>query len=100
MQNISYIIVITDAIHIVEKIFDPSMHLYQQQLIVIFKELRVFFNKHVDNIIEFWNCSNDEWHLYTVVNKETEKFNLVFLYLSKSLWDFSKKEECNDIIKE
>ena len=29
IQDVSYIIVITDAIHIVKKIFDLSMHLYQ-----------------------------------------------------------------------
>jgi len=60
IQDVSYIIVITDAIYAVEKIFDPSVYLYQQQSIVISKELRVFFSKHVDNTIEFWDYSNDE----------------------------------------
>jgi len=60
------------------------MHLYQQQTIVISKELRVFFSKHEDNTIEFWDCPNDKWHLYAVVDKETKKFNLVPLYPSKS----------------
>ena len=53
MQDILYIIVITNTIHIAKKIFDLSIHLHQQQLIVISKELRVFFSKHVDNTIEF-----------------------------------------------
>ena len=34
------------------------------------------------------------------MDKETKKFNLVPLYPSKSLWDFNKKEECNNIFKE
>ena len=42
MQDVSHIIVITDAIHAVKKIFDPSMHLHQQQMIMTSKELRAF----------------------------------------------------------
>ena len=53
MQDVSYIIVITDTIYAVEKIFDLFMYLYQQQSIVISKELRAFFSKHIDNTIEF-----------------------------------------------
>ena len=59
IQNTLCIIVITDSIHVVEKIFDSSMYLHQQQTIAIFKELRAFFNKHVDNTIEFWDCPSD-----------------------------------------
>jgi len=60
MQDVSCTIVITDAIHAVEKIFDPSMHLHQQQSIAISKELRAFFSKHTDDTIEFLDYSNDE----------------------------------------
>jgi len=60
MQNMSCIIVITDTIHAAEKVFDFSMYPHQQQLIVISKELRAFFSKHVDNTIEFWDCPDNE----------------------------------------
>ena len=60
IQLVSYIIVITDAINIAKKIFDPSIYLHQQQVIAILKDLRVFFNKHEDNTIEFWDCPNDK----------------------------------------
>jgi len=61
----------------------------------------VFFNGHLDSSIEFWDCSSDEkWHLYIVVDKKTKKFNLIPLYPSKTSWDFNKKEECDNIIKE
>jgi len=33
------------------------------------------------------------------VDKETKKFNLSPILPYKSLWDFSKKEESNDIIQ-
>jgi len=42
IQYTLYIIVITDTIHIAKKIFDPSMYPYQQQIIAISKDLRVF----------------------------------------------------------
>jgi len=65
---------------------------------MISKELRVFFSKHENNTIEFWNCSNDEWHLHAVVDKEIKKFNFIPLYQSKVSWDYSKKEEHDNII--
>ena len=53
IQHILYIIVIIDIIHAAKKIFDFSVYLYQQQMIAIFKDLRAFFSKHKNNIIEF-----------------------------------------------
>jgi len=35
-----------------------------------------------------------------MVDKETKKFDLIPLYLNKSSWDFSKKKECDDIIRD
>jgi len=93
IQEVLYIIVITDAIHAVKKFFNPSIYLYQQQLITISKEIRTFFSKHEDNTIEFWDCSNNRWHLHKVVDKENKYFNLVLLYPSKVLWNLSKKRE-------
>jgi len=34
-----------------------------------------------------------------LVDKDIKKFNLTPLYPYKTSWDFSKKEECNNIIK-
>jgi len=55
----SHIIIIMDVLHIAQKNFDFSIHLYQLQLIVISKYLRTFFNNHQDNSIEFWDCSGN-----------------------------------------
>ena len=94
------IIVITDALHMVEKIFNSSIHPYQLQMIAISKELWEFLNKHLNNSIEFWNCSsNENWHFYALVDKETKKFDLTTIYLCKMSWNFNKKEKNNNIIK-
>ena len=52
-NNISKIIVITDSIHTVHKIFDSLAHLYQIQLAAIFLDLHDFFNRYTNNSIEF-----------------------------------------------
>ena len=40
VSGVSYIIVITDAIHVAYQIFDSFIHPYQHQLITILKDLR------------------------------------------------------------
>ena len=47
------IIVITDALYAAKRIFDSSIHQYQLQLIAISKDLWEFFEKQVENSIEF-----------------------------------------------
>jgi len=59
ISSSSHIIVITDALYIVQKIFDSSIHRYQLQPIVISKNLWEFFNNHSDNSIEFWDYPSD-----------------------------------------
>jgi len=81
--NVKHIVVITDSLHIVRKIFDSSSHLYQIYFTAISTELRKFFSKDSQNCIEFWNCpSNQHWALHQMVNNKTK--NMVstpsFLY--------------------
>ena len=52
-DNISKIVIITDSIHSVKRIFDSSVHLLQLHSAAILSELRLFFNKGQDNSIEF-----------------------------------------------
>jgi len=54
VNNISKIVVITDSIHTVKKIFDLSVHPYQTQLVAILSDLCKFFNCCETNSIEFW----------------------------------------------
>ena len=69
MQNITCIIIITDA----KYIFDMSIHLYQLHSITIFNDLKGFFNKNSNNLISFWDCpSSEKWLPYLFVNKESK----------------------------
>jgi len=99
LNNISKIIVITDYIHAVKRIFNPSIHSFQVQSAAILNDIRYFFNRHRDNSIKFWECpSYLKWWLHKEVNKETKEFNLVPLYPCENLWEFSKKCESDNIL--
>ena len=99
LNNVSKIIVITDAIHTVKKIFDLSVHPYQLQSAAILLDLCQFFTNHENNSIESWECSSHlKWYLYNEVDKETKTFNLLPLLPCKNSWEFSKKSKCDDIV--
>ena len=58
MQDIAYIIVITDTIPATKCIFDTSIYLYQLNSITISNDLRDFFNKNSNDSILFCDCLN------------------------------------------
>ena len=99
VNNLSKIVVITDSIHVVKKIFDPSIHPYQTQSVAILSDLCKFFNCCETNSIKFWECpSYLKWCLHNKVDKETKMFNLTPLYPYKNSWEFSKKSESDNIL--
>ena len=99
-NSISKINIITDFLHSAKKIFNPSLHPYQSHLNFVLKELCNFFTQSQENIIVFWEClSHSKWHFHNAVNKDTKSFSPILLLLCKQSWDFSKKSECNNIIK-
>ena len=55
-DNILRITVITDSLHMVKKIFNPSLHLFQSYSNFVLKELYNFFSQSQENTIEFWKC--------------------------------------------
>lgn len=100
MQGITWIVVITDAIPATKWIFDTFIHPYQLHSIIISDNLRNFFNKNSNNTVSFWNCSsNNKWSLHLLVDKELKLHRMNPILPSKTLWEFSKKEECNSIIR-
>jgi len=52
-ENVSKIIVVTDSIHTMKKIFDSKLYLYQSHTTTILSKLHHFFNTKQDNFIEF-----------------------------------------------
>jgi len=95
LQDISCIIIITDAIPAAKQIFNISIHLYQLHSIAISKD---FFNRNPNNSIAFWDCPNTiKWSLHLLVDKESKHLRIDLILLSKTSWELSKKE-CNTII--
>ena len=100
LLDINHIIIITDTIPAARQIFDMLIHLYQLHSITILKNLKKFFNKDLNNIIEFWDCLDSiKQLLYILVNKEIKHFKINTMLPSKSSWKFSRKEKCNFIIQ-
>ena len=100
LPGISKIIIVTDSIHAVKKIFDSAIHSFQVYLAAIFKELRNFFIVNNNNSIVFWECpSQYDWPLFKSIDRDTKQFQQTLLLLCKLSWDFSKKSECDNIIQ-
>ena len=98
-KDISKIMVVTNSIHVAKKIFNPSSHFLQIHAVAILEELRQFFSRDSNNSIEFWeypSCLN--WHLHRAVNLKLKAANLIPVYPYKTLWDYSKKLECDNIL--
>ena len=53
LKNISKIVVVTDSIHVANKIFESGSHPYQVHAAAILSELRPFFASNESNSIEF-----------------------------------------------
>jgi len=99
IDNISKIIIVTDSIYMVKRIFDLSVYPFQVQSAAVLSDLCYFFNCHANNSIEFWECSSHlKWHLHNEVDKETKMFKPLPLYPCKNPWDFSKKCKSDDIL--
>jgi len=99
ITNINCIVIITNSIHTAHRIFDSSVYPYQIQSSAISRELRESFNKDLINSIKFLNCpSNNDWTLYSIVDKEIKEFNLIPLFPCKSSWDLDRKKESDDIL--
>ena len=99
LPNTNWIVVIMDFIHTAKKIFDLLLHPYQIYSSAISYELRKFFKQNSNNSIEFWDFSSHcKWSLHDIVNRETKKFNLTPIFSYKLLWDFNRKNECNNIL--
>ena len=100
-EDVFKIFVITDSIHATKNIFNSSSHPYQSHSMAILSELRWFFNKSQDNSIEFWECpSHLKWKLHKDIDKDSKSFNPATSFPCKTSWDYCRKLDCDDIIKQ
>jgi len=100
-EEVSKIVVITDSIHAAKNIFSSSSHPYQLHSTAILSKLQWFFNKSRDNSIEFWECSSRlKWRLHKDIDKDSKSFNPAPSFPCKISWDYYRKLDCDDIIKQ
>ena len=97
-EAISKIIVITSHC---ENFFDSSSHPFQCHSAAILNKLQSFFISNPDNSIEFWECPSClKWRLYHNVDKDSKSFLPIPIFPCKISWDFCKKSDSDDIIKQ
>ena len=100
-DNISKIIIITDSIHSAKCIFDSLLHPLQSHSAAILSKLRLFFNKSLNNSIKFWKCpSRIKWRFHKDIDKDSKLFKPTPVFPCKISWDFCKKTDSDDIIKQ
>ena len=100
LKNISRIVVITDSIHVANKIFDCGSHPYQIHAAAILSKLQSFFSSNESNNIKFWECpSKLRWKFHHDMDKDSKSFSVILSYPTKMLWDYCKKVDCNESAK-
>jgi len=100
-ENMSKVIIVTDSIHTVKKIFDSKSHPFQSHTAAIFSKLRGFFNSSHDNSIEFWECPSClKWRFHKDIDKDSKSFNPTPTYPYKISWDYCKKIDSDNIINQ
>ena len=100
-ENVSKIVVVTDSIHAVKKIFNSKSHPYQTHTMAILSELRQFFNINQENSIEFWECPSClKWRFHQDIDKDSKSFNLTPSFPCKISWDYCKKIDSDNIINQ
>ena len=100
-ENVSKVIVVTDSIHVVKKIFDSKSHLFQSHTTAILSELQGFFNSNHNNSIEFWECpSRLNWRFHKDVDKDSKSFYPTSAYPCKISWNYCKKTDSDNIINQ
>jgi len=100
IQGIIHIIIVINPILATKRIFNIFLHPYQLYSIVISSDFKKFFNKNLNNMISFWDYPNDnKWPLHLLVDKKLKFHQISPILPSKTLWDFSRKEEYDSIVK-
>jgi len=98
-EGVLKIIIVTNFIHAVKKIFDSKSHPYQSHTMAILSKLHHFFETNQENSIEFWECpSHLKWRFHNDIDKDSKSFNLTPSFLCKISWDYCKKTDSDDII--
>jgi len=100
MENTGHITLITDSIHAAKRIFDMSSHPYQSLVTPLATKIHHFFAKSPNHVIEIWHCpSNLKWKPHKDIDNVVKASQIAPTFSSKESWDFSKKSECDDLLK-
>ena len=67
---------------------------------MISKDLKYFFKINLNNVIAFWDYPDSiKWSPHLLLDTESKHIKIDLIFLSKISWEFSRKEECDAIVK-
>jgi len=100
-DNVHNITVITDSIVVAKKIFESKIDPLQNMFIPVTSAVNSFFRKDGRNKIWFWFCSSKaKWPKHQLIDNQVKVNNCILIFPSKESHLFSKKKECNCILRE
>jgi len=95
------ILIITDTISAAKNILESQPNPLQKSILSIANNMKSFFSRDNRNVIHFWQCSNKtEWPRHKLVDDQVKAAKNRPIYPSRNLYQFNRKKECNDALKE
>lgn len=95
------ILIVTDAITAAKQILESRPNPFQKAIIPIASSLKAFLEKDNRNRVHFWQCPNKaQWPRHKLVDDQVKASKNTSLCPSKNSYLFSRKKECEDILKE
>jgi len=95
------IIVITNSLSAARKIIKSHITPFQKIIVPLATKIFSFKKENNHCNVQFWYClSKAEWPKHKLVNEQVKEADNVPVYPNKNSFSFSKKKECNDILKE
>ena len=100
-NNTHNITIITNSIKDTKKIIESKVNPFQSLVILLATKIKMFFCKDRRNKIQFWFCPNKaEWPKHKLVDSQVKAAVDNPILPSKNSLLFSKKKECNNILRE
>ena len=93
--------VITNSLMAAKKILVLHIHPHQSTIIPIASKIVSYLNNDLHNSIHIWYCpSKAKWSKHAIVDELVKEDSNIPVLPSKDLYLFSKKKECDNLLKE
>jgi len=100
MNDTCDITIIIDSIAAAKKILKLHINLFQNIVLLLISNIKLFLGRDRQNTIYFWYYpSKAKWPRHKLVNDQVKVTNDIPIPPSKNFFLFSRKKRCNNILK-